>query len=289
MVGGLGIFRSRGWRMRGALGRVVGLSALAAVGLFATGSVALAATVQTPGPVPGSPEQMSYFADTCRQELQRPPIGGVENVTSPGPGSAVAGDVIDVHLTWDPADWNDTWVEKVLDCVSVDGKPTPELTDEERPSPNDGAYDRELDVPVDMAPGHLLCEQGFVFGVLSRGGYSLTSSPRVCFTTEAAPPPPTTTTTAAPTTTTTAPPTTTTTVPVVRAAAGVQKPPPPKPAPVRVLPRTGPHDRLLLLAAGAALAAGGFGVAAGARRRGLLRAATDVPAPWDDGPASWLI
>ncbi len=289
MVGGLGIFRSRGCGMRGALGRVVGLSALAAVGLLATGGVALAATVQTPGPVPGSPEQMSYFADTCRQELQRPPIGGVENVTSPGPGSAVAGDVIDVHLTWDPADWNDTWVEKVLDCVSVDGKPAPELTAEERPSPNDGAYDRELDVPVGMAPGHLLCEQGFVFGVLSRGGYSQTSSPRVCFTTEAAPPPPTTTTTAPPTTTTTAPPTTTTTVPVVRAAAGVQKPPPPKPAPVRVLPRTGPHDRLLLLAAGAALAAGGFGVAAGARRRGLLRAATDVPAPWDDGPASWLI
>jgi LPXTG-motif cell wall-anchored protein len=56
-----------------------------------------------------------------------------------------------------------------------------------------------------------------------------------------------------------------------------------------VLPRTGPHDRLLLLAAGALLAAGGFGVAAGARRRGLLRAATDGPAPWDDGPASWLI
>jgi hypothetical protein len=234
---------------------------------------------------------MSYFADTCRQELQRPPIGGVENVTSPGPGSAVAGDVIDVHLTWDPADWNDTWVEKVLNCVSVDGKAVPELSAEERPSPNDGAYDRELDVPVDMAPGHLLCEQGFVFGVLSRGGYSLTSSPRVCFTTEAAPPPPTTTTTAPPPTTTTAPPTTTTTRPVVRAAAGAPAPPPPKPAPApaRVLPRTGPHDRLLLLAAGALLAAGGFGVAAGARRRGLLRAATDGPAPWDDGPASWLI
>ena len=264
--------------MRRALGRVVGLSALAAVGLFATGGVALAATPQTPGPVPGSPEQMSYFADTCRQELQRPPIGGVENVTSPGPGSAVAGDVIDVHLTWDPADWNDTWVEKVLNCVSVDGKVVPGLSDEERPSPNDGAYDRELDVPDDMAPGHLLCEQGFVFGVLSRGGYSLTSSPRVCFTTEAAPPPPTTTTTAPPPTTTTAPPTTTTTtVPVVRAAAGFPTPPPPKPAPVRTLPRTGPHDRLLLLAAGAALAAGGFSVAAGARKRGLLRTATDAP------------
>ena len=55
----------------------------------------------------------------------------------------MAGDVIDVHLTWDPADWNDTWV-KVLNCVSVDGKVVPQLSDEERPSPNDGAYDREL-------------------------------------------------------------------------------------------------------------------------------------------------
>jgi hypothetical protein len=258
--------------MRRALGRVIGLSALGVVVLFAGGGAALAETPQTPGPTPGSPEQMSYFADTCRQELQRPPIGGVENVTSPGPGRAVAGDVIDVHLTWDPADWNDTWVEKVLDCVSIDGKPVPGLTDEERPAPNDGAYDRELNVPDDIAAGHLLCEQGFVFGVLSRGGYSLTSSPRVCFTTAAAPPPPTTTT-APPPTTTTAPPTTTTTAPVVRAAAGVAAPAPapaPKPAPVRALPRTGPHDRLLLSGAGAALAAGGLGVAAGARRRRSL-------------------
>jgi hypothetical protein len=227
----------------------------------------MAATPQTPGPEPGSPEQMAYFADTCRHELQRPPVGGVENVTSPGPGKVVAGDVIDVNVTWDPADWNDTWVEKVLNCVSVDGTPVPELSDEERPAPNDGAYDRELVLPDDMESGHLLCEQGFVYGVLSRGGYSLTSSPRVCFTTEAAPPPPTTTTEPPTTTTTTAPP------PVVAAA-----PAPPReadavpavaaaPVPVQTLPRTGPHDRLLLLGAGGALALGGLGVAAGTRRR----------------------
>ena len=180
----------------------------------------------------------------------------------------MAGDAVDINLTWDPADWNDTWVEKVLDCVSVDGKPVPQLSAEERPSPNDGTYERELAVPADIDAGHLLCEQGFVFGLLSRGGYSQTSSPRVCFTTEAAPPPPPPPTTAPPSTTTTAPPTTTTTAPAVRSAAGAPAPPPPAPpAPARVLPRTGPHDRLLLPGAGAALAAGGLGVAAGARRR----------------------
>ncbi|MDQ1518421.1 MAG: hypothetical protein QOE80_4251 [Actinomycetota bacterium] len=241
------------------------LTVLGAVGLLASGGAAVAAPSQTPGPDPGSPEQLSYFADQCRHELQRPPIGGIENVTSPGPGTAMAGDVIDVRLTWDPADWNDTWVEKVLDCVSVDGKPVPELTDEERPAPNDGAYDRQLAVPTDIGSGHLLCEQGFVYGVLSRGGYSQTSSPRVCFTTEAAPPPPPapTTTTAPPTTTTTEAPTTTTTAPVVRAAAGVAAP---APEPVNTLPRTGPHEGLLL-AAGSALAVGGLAWAAGARRR----------------------
>jgi hypothetical protein len=255
--------------MRRALGRLAVLSAVGAVGFLASAGPVLAATPQTPGPAPGSPEQMAYFADTCRHELQRPPIGGVENVTSPGPGKAMAGDVIDVHITWDPADWNDTWVEKVLNCVSVDGKPVPELSDEQRPAPNDGAYDRELAVPADIGGGHLLCEQGFVYGVLSRGGYSQTSSPRVCFTTEAAPPPPTTTT---------APPTTTTTTAPPPAPVAAASPPPPRvaaaapvvapaPAPVRTLPRTGPHDRLLLLGAGAALAAGGLAVAAGARRR----------------------
>jgi LPXTG-motif cell wall-anchored protein len=79
----------------------------------------------------------------------------------------------------------------------------------------------------------------------------------------------TTTTTAPPTTTTTAAPTTTTTEPPLpaRAAAGVPAPPPPAPAPKKELPKTGPHDRLLLLGAGAALAMGGLAVAAGARRR----------------------
>src|SRR5436305_8933653 len=160
--------------MRRALCRAVVVTALGVVGLVGSGGAVLAATPQTAGPQPGSPEQMAYFADTCRHELQRPPIGGVENVTSPGPGRAVAGDVIDVTLTWDPADWNDTWVEKVLNCVSVDGKPVPELSDEERPSPNDGAYERDLAVPAGIGAGHLPCEQGFVYGVLRRGSYSLT-------------------------------------------------------------------------------------------------------------------
>jgi len=43
--------------------------------------------------------------------------------------------------------------------------------------------------------------------------------------------------------------------------------PAPARAPAKTLPRTGPHDRLLLLGAGAALALGGLAVAAGARRR----------------------
>jgi LPXTG-motif cell wall-anchored protein len=236
--------------------------------------VAFAKVPMSPGPEPGSPEQMEYFADTCRHELQRPPtaapgVGRAENVTSPGPGTALAGDVIDISISWDPADFDDTWIEKVLNCVSIDGKAVPELTDEERPAPNDGAYGRELVVPDDIESGHLLCQQGFVYGNLSRGGYSLISSPRVCFTTEAAPPPPPPPpppTTAPPTTTTTEAPTTTTTALPARVAAGVPAPPP-APAPVKTLPKTGPHDRLLLLGAGTALAMGGLAVAAGARRR----------------------
>ncbi|MEW6473177.1 MAG: hypothetical protein AB1679_12975 [Actinomycetota bacterium] len=258
--------------MRRALGRMLVGTALSAASLVAMGDVALAAVPITPGPEPGSPEQMEYFADACRKALQRPPtaapgVGRAENVTSPGPGMAIAGDVIEVTISWDPADFDDTWIEKVLNCVSIDGKPVPELSDEERPAPNDGSFNRELTVPADIEGGRLLCQQGFVHGNLSRGGYSLISSPRVCFTTEAAPPPPpppppppTTTTTAAPTTTTTA-------APLPARVAAEAPTPPPAPAPVRTLPRTGPHDRLLLFGAGVALAMGGLGVAAGARRR----------------------
>ena len=52
-------------------------------------------------------------------------------------------------------------------------------------------------------------------------------------------------------------------------AAGEQVAAPAAPVPVRTLPKTGPHDRLLLLSAGGALAVGGLAVAAGARRRRL--------------------
>ena len=260
-----------GVTMRRAWDRVVIGAALGAISLFASGGVALASVPQSPGPEPGSPEQMEYFADFCRHELQRPPtaapgVGRVENVTSPGPGTATAGDVIDVNLSWDPADFDDTWIEKVLNCVSIDGTAVPELTDEERPAPNDGTYDRELVVPNDIEDGHLLCQQGFVYGNLSRGGYSQISSPRVCFTTQAAPPPPPPPPPPEPTTTTTEAPTTTTTQPPApaRVAGGVAVP---APAPAKTLPRTGPHDRLLLLGAGSALAMGGLAVAAGARRR----------------------
>jgi LPXTG-motif cell wall-anchored protein len=263
--------------MARAWSKAVVVAALGAASLFGSGGVAFAEgrVPQTPGPEPGSAEQMEYFADECRKALQRPPtaapgVGRMENVTSPGPGVAVGGDVIDVSLSWDPADFDDTWVQRVLNCVSIDGVPVPELSDEERPAPNDGTYGRELVVPANIESGHLLCEQGFVWGGLARGGYSLISSPRVCFTTQAAPPPPppTTTTTEPPTTTTTEPPTTTTTEPPARVAAGVPAPEPaPAPVPQKQLPKTGPHDRLLLLAGGSALAMGGFGVAAGARRR----------------------
>jgi LPXTG-motif cell wall-anchored protein len=256
--------------MRRAFRRVVVGAALSAVCLLGTGGAALARVPQTPGPERGSPEQMDYFADTCRHELQRPPtaapgVGRAENVTSPGPGTVLAGDVVDVTISWDPADFDDTWIEKVLDCVSVDGVAVPALTDEERPAPNDGAFNRSIEIPEDIEAGRLVCQQGFVYGNLSRGGYSLISSPRVCFTTEAAPPPP-------PTTTTTEATTTTTTVAAAPARAAAGEPvaapaPAPAPAPAQTLPKTGPHDRLLLLGAGVALATGGLAVAAGARRR----------------------
>ena len=55
---------SRGGTMRRVLGRVVcSWRPLGAAGLLASGSAALAATPQSPGPEPGSPEQMEYFAD----------------------------------------------------------------------------------------------------------------------------------------------------------------------------------------------------------------------------------
>ncbi len=125
------------------------------------------------------------------------PSGRVENVTTPGPGTIVAGDVVDINLRGTrPTGPTPGSRRSSTACRSTAGRSRAERRGAA------GAQRRRLQpascfVPEDIEGGHLLCQQGFVYGMFARGGYTLTSSPRVCFTTEAAPPPQTTTTTRA--------------------------------------------------------------------------------------------
>lgn len=179
----------------------------------------------------------------------------------------------------------------MLDCVSVDGRPVPELSLQARPAPNEGAFTHTFAVPGDLAPGSEVCDRGFVSGPGAEGGFRREKSNDVCFT--MAPPEPTGT--AGPPASgpdrdrrspvlgpseprrpafhDQAPPP----VPDVFEAAVEAPPPPPAqtpapavaepaPPPAR-LPRTGGGAQPLALVAGTHLVLGGLAVMAGAPSR----------------------
>ena len=142
------------------------------------------------------------------------PIYGCENselpgtelllhkTTTPPPGTVVhPGDEILVDITWRVTDWITADLHKALDCVYIDGHFVPELSGGERPTPNDGHFGWRYVVPLNVAPGSTICDQGFVSGPNPWDEYGREISNVVCFPVELPPPPPvreTTTTTAAP-------------------------------------------------------------------------------------------
>lgn len=210
--------------------------------------------------------------DTCAEVLRGAPTGAVHKSTDPPDGTWIeAGQVVAVRITWSPATFAGRSVHKVLDCVSVDGEPVPELSLEAQPAPNDGASSLSFGVPGDLALGSEVCDRGFVSGPGADGGFRREKSNDVCFT--VASPERTGTEPRRPAFHDNAPPPA---PDVVRAAVEVPPPPPaqtpapavaePAPPPAR-LPRTGDGARPLALVAGTQLVLGGLAVMAGARSR----------------------
>jgi LPXTG-motif cell wall-anchored protein len=207
--------------------------------------------------------------------------------TNPPAGSDVSpGDTIEVTFTWNPDDWSGTSLHKAINCVTVNGAFVLDLSVEERPTDNDGEFTAIYTIPVDAADGSQVCNQGFVSGDTSGGGFGHERSDQCCFTVRApassaaaptpAPEAPATPAPATPAPATPAP------VPAVVLGEQLVAPAPATPAPAQAapaaavaapevagdtLPRTGQDTRRgPLLLAGIGLTLGGLGLVGGNRR-----------------------
>ena len=199
-------------------------------------------------------------------------------------GATVApGQDIRLTLSWDPKKWSGPELDRALDCVRVKGALAPDLSAEEAPTANDGAWDYRLHVPDDIKPGCDICAEGFLTGDAAGVGPSDVRSDRYCFMSgRPVPPPPAPPVTrppAPPATESPAPATTTPSAPAriptqVGGITAGQPVPPLTPAPAPAarpaaeLPRTGSAgSRSGTAGAGLALSLGGLAVMGGAGRR----------------------
>ena len=272
-------------RRRGAAGTI----GLGRVGLMMLVMVAPAAANQGRdrdrgsgccGPESGRMSGQDVGAD-CEQAAMDTPgrPGGLKVTTDVPEGAEVApGQDIGIKLTWNPKDWSGPDLDAALACVAVKGGVDPDLSNGERPTANDGAYEYVLHVPDNIRPGCDICVQGFLTGTGGDGDPQQVTSDRACFM--SGPPRPAPPATRPPTPPAATPPATTaprtpTEVGGITASQPTPAPLAPAPstpavAPAAELPRTGsPVTDLAAASGGLSLTLGGLSVigAAGRRRR----------------------
>jgi len=186
-----------------------------------------------------------------------------------------------ISVGWDPADWQDNHLGRIVTCVGVDDRAVPYLTNTAVAPPNTGSLTLDLTLP-DGPPGSLVCGQSLLVGQNGAEGRNRTTSP-VCFKLRAPEP-------AAPPARTggrriemSPSPSADATTPAIRPAPSPQAPggpPAPGPGPV---PRLDPASTPPARAAFEAAARPSAGRMAGARpdetaRRGIAVAATTASA-----------
>ncbi|HEV8571615.1 MAG TPA: DUF11 domain-containing protein [Actinomycetota bacterium] len=142
-----------------------------------TGSRQEAARAQAPPPAiscngafSGRPE--GSLAKTATRDGQSLPDGSVIE----------AGDVIVFTITWATSDWEGEELDKVLDCVQVNGQDAPQLSVEEKPTANDGVFIHQLTVPENLESGDVLCDRARLSGDPSGDNQSTQKSNSLCFT-----------------------------------------------------------------------------------------------------------
>jgi hypothetical protein len=258
-----------------------------------------AAEATSPGGGCGSdcPMPSGRIASDCEDAMMNTPPGGSGDVKLtadvPDRATVAPGQDITVRLSWDPKDWSGDELDMALACVRVKGGLDSDLSDQERPTANDGTFEYRLHVPDNIKPGCDICVQGFLAGMAADGGPQQVGSNEQCFMsgtprppTKAEPPAPTppaptppAPTPVAPAPAAPVPPRAPAEVPAEVAGSNVSRPAPapapgPEVAPVAELPRTGASaTRVGTAGGGLTLALGGLAVIGGSGRRTRRRTA----------------
>jgi len=275
----------RGRNVAGALGLAcAGLTVLAMLTLIAPE----AAEAASPGGQCGPRSErrdcqmpQGSMASDCEDAIRttRPGGSGAVNLSADvAEGAKVApGQDITIRLTWDPKAWSADQLDMALACVQVKGALDPDMSRQERPTANDGAFEYRLHVPDNIKPNCDICVQGFLAGPAGDGGPEQVGSNEQCFMSGPPAPPETPTPPAAPAAPPTppaapqAPPRPPSEAPAQVAGINVARPAPAPaadPAPLGELPRTG-HSfaQVGAASAGFTMALGGLALIGGAGHR----------------------
>jgi hypothetical protein len=166
------------------------------------------------------------MASDCEDAIRttRPGGSGAVNLSADvAEGAKVApGQDITIRLTWDPTAWSGDQLDMALACVQVKGALDPDMSRQERPTANDGAFEYRLHVPHNIKPNCDICVQGFLAGPAGDGASEQVGSNEQCFMSGPAAPPEAPTPSAAPA------------APPARPAAPQAPPPAPSEAPTQV-------------------------------------------------------
>ena len=233
----------------------VRLCGIAAVSVAVAGGTAAPASGQRHEPVPQLPKPPA--ASACAVAFDEQAFSEASSE-----GQVKIGDPLSIDVTWS-RDWKEGAMVEVLACTAVNGVFRDDVSDWEPAVENDGLFVHDFVVPVDVAASDTICERTIVIGQSPSGAAKAERSDADCFTVAAAPqgsdqP-------------------LATELPM---QSGSQSPGPPAAAANRAspgLPRTGPGDDVLALAAGLLLVLGGFGVAFGTSGAICSRGARSKP------------
>jgi hypothetical protein len=268
-----------------------GLTVLAMLTLVAPEAAEAASPGERCGPRPERSDcpvmPQGSIASDCEDAMMntRPGgSGGVKLTANVAEGARVApGPDSTVRLRWAPKNWSGDELDMALACVQVKGALDPDLSRQERPTANDGAFEYRLHVPDNIKPDCDICVQGFLAGMGADGGREQVGSNEQCFMSGPPAPPetpkPPATRPPTPATTPTTAARTPAEVPAEVAGSNLSRPAPapalaptpapaPEVAPIAELPRTGPSVAQVGTAGGGlTLALGGLAVIGGAGRR----------------------
>ncbi|HYH51515.1 MAG TPA: hypothetical protein VEG38_18370 [Acidimicrobiia bacterium] len=117
----------------------------------------------------------------CRSLYHGTPPGSLTITTDPPSGAVLhPGDTVEVTATWDTSDWPRPVLHKVLDCVLVDGEVDYGLSQQEKPTDNDGLYRYRFTVPT--RPAARICDRVRLSGRLVEDGpHVVQKSNTICF------------------------------------------------------------------------------------------------------------